>query len=106
MQVQLLGIQSLDGWSVLLARARPDCRTKSSRNIPTIGFNRVDHLVGSIGQDQFPQWDDGIGDTLYQPGVKRGTRRIQTSNDNERFAAESSLFIVCSPGDGVRLFVC
>ena len=63
MQVQLLEIQSLDGWSVLLARARPDCRTKSSRNIPTIGFNRVDHLVDSIGQDQFPRWDDGIGDT-------------------------------------------
>jgi hypothetical protein len=46
----------------------------------------------SIGQDLFPQLDDGIGDTLYQLGVKRGTRRIQTSNDNERFVAESSLF--------------
>jgi hypothetical protein len=36
-------------------------------NLPEIlrlfGFNRVDHFVDSIGQDQFPQWDDGIGDT-------------------------------------------
>jgi hypothetical protein len=36
--------------------------------------------------------DDGIDDTFYQLGVKRGTRRIQTSNDNERFVAESSPF--------------
>jgi hypothetical protein len=36
--------------------------------------------------------DDGIGDTPYQAGVKRGTRRMQTSNDNERLVAESSLF--------------